>query len=130
MDHDDADIAAHKALYQTYIDSWNRLDLDTYCSLFAFPMAIGGGGRAADIVPDLAAWRARTDGNLKSLAGRGWSNSVIDALNVALMAGDTGVITVEYSRFAADGTRIEGGTSNYLTRKLGGTWKMVGMIVP
>jgi hypothetical protein len=125
-----ADITAHEALYETYIDAWNRRDLDTYCGLFAFPVAIGGGGRAPESVPDLAAWRARTDANLDALAARGWTTSVIDALHVGLMAGDTGVITVEYSRFGADGSRIEGGTSNYLTRKLGSEWKMVGMIVP
>lgn len=125
-----AEIAAHEALYQTYINAWNRVDLDTYCSLFAFPVAIGGGGRAPEIVPDLAAWRARTQGNLDALAARGWATSTIDALHVGLMAGDAGFITVEYSRFAADGSRIEGGTSNYLTRKFDGEWKMVGMLVP
>ncbi|MCB2063711.1 MAG: DUF4440 domain-containing protein [Novosphingobium sp.] len=124
------EIAALKALYTTYIDAWNRIDIDTYCSLFAFPMIVGGGGRVPDTVPDLAAWRARTKGNLDALAARGWTISVIDALHVGLMAGDTGVITVEYSRQAEDGSRIEGGTSNYLTRKLGGDWKMVGMLVP
>ena len=124
------EIEAHKALYTTYIDAWNRVDLDTYCSLFAFPVVIGGGGRSPETVPDLAAWRARTKGNLDALAARGWSTSVIDALHVGLMAGDTGVITVEYSRLAGDGTRIEGGTSNYLTRKIDGEWKMVGMLVP
>jgi hypothetical protein len=125
MMNEDAEIAAHRALYQTYIDAWNRIDLDTYCSLFAFPVAIGGGGRAPDIVPDLAAWRARTKGNLDALAARGWATSTIDALHVGLMAGDTG-----YSRFAADGSRIESGTSNYLTRRIGGEWKMIGMLVP
>lgn len=123
-------IAAHKALYKTYIDAWNRLDLDTYCSLFAFPLAIGGGGREPEIIPDLAAWRAHTKANLDELAARGWANSVIDPLHVGLMAGDTGIITVEYSRFAHDGSRIEGGTSNYLTRKLDGEWKIVGVVVP
>jgi len=123
-------IAAHKALYKTYIDAWNRCDLDTYCSLFAFPLAIGGGGREPEIIPDLAAWRARTKSNLDELAARGWANSVIDPLHVGLMAGDTGIITVEYSRFAHDGSRIEGGTSNYLTRKLDGAWKIVGVVVP
>ncbi len=127
---DNSEIAAHEALYKTYIDAWNQRDLDTYCGLFAFPVAIGGGGRAPDILPDLAAWRARTRANLDALAARGWATSTIDALHVGLMAGDTGVITVEYTRLAADGTRIEGGTSNYLTRKLGSEWKMVGMIVP
>lgn len=130
MMDEDAEIAAHKALYQAYIDAWNRIDLDTYCSLFAFPVAIGGGGREPDIVPDLAAWRARTKGNLAALSARGWATSTIDALHVGLMAGDTGFITVEYSRFAADGSRIEGGTSNYLTRRIGGEWKMIGMLVP
>jgi hypothetical protein len=124
------EIAAHRALYEVYIDAWNRIDLDTYCGLFAFPVAIGGGGRAPDIVPDVAAWRARTKANLDTLAARGWSTSVIDALHVGLMAGNTGVITVTYTRLAEDGSRIEGGTSNYLTRKLDGTWKMVGMLVP
>ena len=124
------DMAALRALYGTYIDSWNRRDLDTYCSLFAFPVVIGGAGRDPDVVPDYAAWRARTDGNLEALAARGWATSTIDALHVGLMAGDTGVITVEYSRLDDDGSRIEGGTSNYLTRKLDGEWKMVGMIVP
>ena len=129
MDNEAA-IAAHKALYETYIDAWNRIDLDTYCSLFAFPVAIGGGGRSPDVVPDLAAWRARTKGNLDALAARGWSTSTIDALHVGLMAGDTGVITVEYTRLAANGERIEGGTSNYLTRLIDGDWKVVGMLVP
>lgn len=124
------EIAALKALYTTYIDAWNRVDLDTYCSLFCFPLVIGGGGRSPETVPDLAAWRARTKGNLDALAERGWATSVIDALHVGLMAGETGVITVGYSRQAADGSRIEGGTSNYLTRKIGGEWKMVGMLVP
>jgi hypothetical protein len=123
-------IAAHKALYETYIDAWNRIDLDTYCSLFAFPVAIGGGGRAPDVVPDLAAWRARTKANLDALAARGWSTSTIDSLHVGLMAGDTGVITVEYTRLGSQGERIEGGTSNYLTRLIDGTWKVVGMLVP
>lgn len=129
MDDND-DIAAHKALYETYIDAWNRVDLNTYCSLFAFPVVVGGGGRAPDMVPDLASWRARTKGNLDALAARGWSTSTIDALHVGVMAADTGIITVVYSRFDADGARIEGGTSNYLTRKLDGTWKMVGLLVP
>ena len=129
MDNEAA-IAAHRALYETYIDAWNRIDLDTYCSLFAFPVAIGGGGRSPDIVPDLAAWRARTKGNLDALAARGWSTSVIDALHVALMAADTGFITVAYTRLGDDGERIEGGTSNYLTRLIDGEWKMVGMLVP
>ena len=93
-------------------------------------MAIGGGGRAPDIVPDVAAWRARTRANLDALAARGWSTSVIDELHVGLMAADTGFITVTYTRLADDGSRIEGGTSNYLTRKLDGAWKMVGMLVP
>jgi hypothetical protein len=130
MMNEDAEIAAHKALYATYIDAWNRCDIDTYCSLFAFPVAIGGGGREPEIIPDLPAWRARTKANLDELAARGWSNSVIDPLHVGLMAGDTGIITVEYSRFDAGGSRIEGGTSNYLTRKIGGAWKIVGVIVP
>jgi hypothetical protein len=123
-------IAAHRALYETYIDAWNRIDLDTYCSLFAFPVAIGGGGRVPDIVPDLATWRARTKSNLDALSARGWSTSTIDSLHVGLMAGDTGVITVEYTRLGAQGERIEGGTSNYLTRLIDGTWKVVGMLVP
>ena len=46
------------------------------------------------------------------------------------MAGDTGFITVKYSRFDAQGERIEGSTSNYLTRLIDGKWKMVGMLVP
>lgn len=127
---DDATIAAHKTLYQTYIDAWNRCDIETYCSLFAFPLVIGGGGRAPEIMPDLAAWRERTTSNLEGLSQRGWNTSVVDPRHVGLMAGDTGIITVEYSRFDADGARIEGGTSNYLTRKLDGAWKIVGVIVP
>lgn len=126
----DGDVEALKALYRTYILAWNARDLDTYCGLFAFPVAIGGGGREPDIVPDLAAWRARTHGNLEALAARGWSTSTIGALHVGVMAADTAIITVDYTRLKEDGTWIEGGTSNYVTRKLNGEWKMVGLLVP
>ena len=127
---DQADIAAHEALYDTYFDAWNRKDVDALSDLFGFPMVVGGGGRAPAAVPDAAAYRARMRAILDDIESRGWTRSVLDERHIGLMAGDTGVITVHYHRDRADGSRLEGGTSNYLTRKFDGQWKIVGMLVP
>ena len=127
---DQADIAAIEALYDTYFDAWNRKDLNTLSGLFGFPMVVGGGGRAPESVPDAAAYRARMQAILDDIESRGWTRSVLDERHVGLMAGDTGVITVHYHRDRSDGSELEGGTSNYLTRKLDGRWKIVGMLVP
>jgi hypothetical protein len=128
--NDTADLAALEALYRTYFEAGNCGDLDTYCSLFAFPVVLGGGGRAPAVMADAATWRTTVSGSIEVLATRGWATSAIDELNVGLMAGDTGVITAVFSRLAADGSRIEQCTGNYLARKLGGEWKIVGILTP
>lgn len=127
---DQAEIAAHHALYDTYFSTWNRKDVDALADLFAFPLIIGGGGRAPVTVPDAAAYRARMNVTLEDLESRDWTISILDEMHVGLMAGDSGVITVHYHRDRADGTLIEAGTSNYLTRKIDGVWKIIGMLAP
>jgi hypothetical protein len=125
-----AGIAALEALYRTYFEAGNSGDLDTYCSLFAFPVVLGGGGKAPAVMADAATWRATVAGSIEALASRGWATSAIDSLQIGLMAGDTGVITAVFSRLATDGSRIEQCTGNYLARKLGGEWKIVGILTP
>ena len=109
-------------------EAGNSGDLETYCMLFAFPIAVGGNGQAPATVSDPAKWRASVQASIDDLTARGWATSVIDALHVGLMAGDTGVITVAFSRLAADGVVMESCTGNYLARKLDETWKIVGII--
>ncbi|MCB2063710.1 MAG: hypothetical protein KDE25_09700, partial [Novosphingobium sp.] len=111
-------------------EAGNSGDLETYCMLFAFPIAVGGNGQAPATVSDPAKWRASVQASIDDLTARGWATSVIDALHVGLMAGDTGVITVAFSRLAADGVVMESCTGNYLARKLDETWKIVGIIAP
>lgn len=118
------------ALYHAYIDTWNRRDIDGLCALFAFPMVVGGGGRAPVTLSNADAYCRRTQAIMDDISARGWTRSVIDETHAAVTAGGTGVITVRYHRERADGSVIEGGTSNYLTLKVGGEWKMTGMIVP
>lgn len=127
---DQSEVAAHEELYDTYFSTWNRKDVDGLSDLFAFPLIIGGGGRAPVTVPDAATYRDRMRGLLADLEARGWTKSILDELHVGLMAGDTGVITIHYHRDQADGTLIESGTSNYLTRKIDGQWKIIGMLAP
>jgi hypothetical protein len=127
---DQSEVAAHEALYDTYFSTWNRKDFVALADLFAFPLIIGGGGRAPVTVPDAAAYIARMEGMLVDMESRGWAISILDQLHVGLMAGDTGCITVHYHRDRADGSLIEAGTSNYLTRKIGGAWKIIGMLAP
>lgn len=125
-----AEIATLKKFYGTYLDRWNRKDLDALTDLFAFPMVVGGGGREPLTLPDAQAYLDRTRAIMADIESRGWARSVLDEIDVGLMAGDTAVLTVHYHRSREDGARIEGGTTNYLTRKIGGQWKLVGMIVP
>lgn len=125
-----ADIAALKALYDDYLDAWNRKDLTALVQLFAFPMVVGGNGRAPLGLPDAAAYLDRTGAIMADIESRGWVRSVLDEIHVGMMAAGTAVLTVHYHRARSDGSRLEGGTSNYLARKLDGAWKIVGMIVP
>ena len=125
-----SEIAAHEALYDTYFSTWNRKDIDALADLFAFPAIVGGGGRAPATIPDAASYRARMQMLLVDLESRGWAISILDEMHVGLMAGDTGVITIRYHRERADGSLIEAGTSSYLTRKIDGAWKIVGMLAP
>ena len=121
--------AEMEALYRTYIDIFNRQDSAALSRLLSFPAA-GTGSEPLQVYESPRDFQRMIEATWEHFKKQGWARSQVDTTRGALMAGDTGIVYITYSRFRGDGSLYERGSGYYVMRRIDGAWKIVGMFVP
>jgi len=122
---DDASDAGAK-LYE-YFEVFNAKDIDKVANyIYSTPVQIGG-GTGQRVLADPAAVVANLTGLYQQIEGQGWSESVIDDLQICIASDSLALVDTRYSRIDRDGKPIppEIRTTLYVLQKIDGTWRIV-----
>ena len=114
-----------ETFYQSYIDAFNREDMDAYGAKFAFPYAWVTGDRGLTTCATDADHQGVISKLMIGLKGRGWVRSGIDTFKAWAMADDLGMIVADATRYKADGSVLERVRACYTLRRDGKAWKIV-----
>lgn len=117
------------AIYRKYVETFNTQDGAAVARLLAYPVMVGGSGHPPGSIPDEAAYQRMIENTFEEFKKLGWVRSQIDRLEAVATACDTGVVAAWFSRWRADGSKIEEGNGHYVTVKHDGEWKIIAAIV-
>jgi ketosteroid isomerase-like protein len=115
--------------YRRYVEAFNTGDGAAVARIMAYPVMVGGSGHPPGTIADEAGYAAMIENTLAEFRTRGWARSQIDRLEAVETAGDTGVVAAWFSRWRADGSKIEEGNGHYIAVKQDGEWKLTAAIV-
>jgi ketosteroid isomerase-like protein len=116
-----------EAFYKSYIDAFNREDIDLFGDSFAYPYAwITGSQGLAQCATE--GEHQRNFGRIMAgLKDRGWARSVADRLKIWPLAEDLAMILADYTRYRTDGSILEQGRACYTLRRDAKGWKIVAL---
>lgn len=116
-------------IYRDYVDTFNTGNCAAVARLMGYPVMVGGSGHPPATIADEAGYAAMLENTLEAFRKTGWVRSQIDRLEAVETAGDTGIVGAWFSRWRADGSKIEEGSGHYVTRKIDGKWRIIAAIV-
>jgi hypothetical protein len=113
-----------EAFYKSYIDAFNREDIDLFSESFSFPYGWVTGRGLGQCATESDHQRSfgKIMGDLKT---RGWARSVTDRLKSWALAEDLGMILADVTRYKADGSMLEQVRACYTLRRDPKGWKIV-----
>jgi len=114
--------------YRSFIETFNRGDGAEVARLLGYPYMVGGSGQVTQVTPDEPTGRAMFANAFGRMKAGGWARTQIDHLEAVALGGDTGVVAADFSRWRADGSKLDCGSGHYIARKFGGHWKIVASI--
>jgi hypothetical protein len=114
-----------KAFYNSYIDAFNREDIDLFSQSFAYPYAWITGERGLGQCASEGDHQRGFGKIMAVLKDRGWVRSGIDRLNTWALAEDLAMILADVTRYKADGSVLERVRACYTVQRDPKGWKIV-----
>jgi SnoaL-like domain len=113
------------AFYKSYIDAFNREDIDLFSDSFAYPYAWVTGSRGLGQCPSEGEHQRTFAKLMAGLKDRGWARSVTDRLRAWPLAEDLAMILADVTRYKTDGSILERVRACYTLRRDVKGWKIV-----
>ncbi len=114
-----------ESFYKSYIDAFNREDIDLFTESFAFPYAWVTGSRGLGQCATESDHQRSFGKIMVGLKDRGWVHSGIDQLKTWALAEDLAMILADITRYQADGSILERVRACYTVRRDTKGWKIV-----
>ena len=114
-----------EAFYKSYIDAFNREDIDTFTESFAYPYAWITGSRGLGQCATESDHQRSFGKIMADLKARGWARSDVDQLKAWPLAEDLAMILADVSRYKRDGSVLERVRACYTLRRDTKDWKIL-----
>jgi hypothetical protein len=111
--------------YKSYINAFNREDVDAFTESFGYPYAWISGSRGISQCATESDHQRSFTKIIADLKDRGWVRSGIDQLKAWPLAEDLAMILADVTRYKADGSVLERVRACYTTRREGKNWKII-----
>jgi ketosteroid isomerase-like protein len=111
--------------YKSYIDGFNREDIDLFLQSFDLPYVVLSGEHGATVCADEAARQRFYTQTMSGIQARGWSRSVTDKTKVWPLAENLATLMADVTRYKKDGSILERLRAFYTLRNDGKSWKIV-----
>ncbi|HKV53369.1 MAG TPA: hypothetical protein VJN94_01895 [Candidatus Binataceae bacterium] len=114
-----------EAFYKSYIDSFNREDIDLFSEAFAYPYAWITGGQGLSQCASESDHQRGFGKIMVALKDRGWARSATDRLKTWAFAEDLAMILADVTRYKTDGSVLERVRACYTVRRDPKGWKII-----
>jgi hypothetical protein len=116
-----------EGFYKSYIEAFNREDMNVFSESFAYPYAWISGERGLS--------QCATEGDHQRMFGkimvdlkdRGWARSAVDRTKTWPLAENLGMILADVTRHKRDGSILEQVRACYTLRRDAKGWKIVAL---
>jgi ketosteroid isomerase-like protein len=114
-----------QAFYTSYIDAFNREDIDAFTQTFSYPYAWVTGSQGLRQCATESDHQRSFGKIMADLKERGWVRSEIDQIKTWPIAEDLAMILVDGTRYKADGSVLERVRACYTLRRDTKNWEIV-----
>jgi hypothetical protein len=111
--------------YKSYIEGFNREDIDLFLQSFDLPYVVLSGEHGATVCADEAARQRFYTQTMSAIQGRGWARSATDRTKVWPLAENLATLMADVTRYKKDGSILERLRAFYTLRNDGKSWKIV-----
>jgi hypothetical protein len=115
---DAANVEALKVM-DAFMAAFNKRDAGAWADTLVYPHVRFASGKVA-VYPDRDAFIAGN--HLQALVAQGWDHSAWDSLEVVQSSPDKVHITVTFTRYRKDGTKLASFPSLYIVERVDGRW--------
>jgi ketosteroid isomerase-like protein len=120
-----------EAFYRSYIEAFNREDIDLFTEAFCYPYAWVTGERGLTVCANESDHQRWFGQMMVGIKDRGWVRSGSDRLNAWALAENLAMIMADVTRYKSDGSILEQIRACYTLRRDGKAWKIVtASVVP
>jgi hypothetical protein len=114
-----------ESFYRTYLEIYNREDVEGFTRCFAFPYGLISGERGLAVCASAADHQRGYRRTQELLKQRGWGRTALEAVRGWALADDLAMIMADVTRYKTDGAVLETGRYCYTLRRDGDQWKIV-----
>jgi hypothetical protein len=114
-----------QAFYTSYIDGFNREDINAFTQTFSYPYAWVTGSQGLRQCATESDHQRSFGKIMADLKERGWVRSGVDRLKTWAMADDLAMILADVTRYKADGSILEKVRACYIVRRDEKDWRIV-----
>ena len=111
--------------YKSYIDGFNREDIDLFLQSFDLPYVVLSGEHGVTVCADEAARQRFYTQTMSGIQARGWVRSATDKTKVWPLAENLATLMADVTRYKKDGSILERLRAFYTLRNDGKSWKIV-----
>jgi len=111
--------------YKSYIDGFNREDIDLFLQSFDLPYVVLSGEHGATVCADEAARQRFYTQAMSGIQARGWARSATDRIKVWPLSENLATLMADVTRYKKDGSILERLRAFYSLRNDGKSWKIV-----
>jgi len=116
-----------EAFYRSYIDGFNREDIDIVMQSFDLPFVVISGEQGASVCSSEADQQRFYTRMMGAIQEQGWARSGVDQLRVWPLAERLAILLADVTRYRRDGSVMAKLRAFYNVRNDGKNWKIVSL---
>jgi ketosteroid isomerase-like protein len=116
-----------EAFYRSYIDGFNREDIDIFMQSFDLPFVVISGEQGASVCSSEADQQRFYTLMMSAIQEQGWARSSVDQLRVWPLAERLAILLADVTRYRRDGSVMAKLRAFYNVRNDGKNWKIVSL---
>ncbi len=116
-----------RAMYDEYIETFNRADSSALIGYFAYPWALDG-PHGSMVIEDAEKHLQILAKVRTTFVNTGWTHSRNDKIDVYALAGDTCMLVAHITRYRIDNSIVNRSCAYYTFRHLDGRWRIVATV--
>jgi ketosteroid isomerase-like protein len=116
-----------EAFYRSYIDGFNREDIDIFMQSFDLPFVVISGEQGASVCSSEADQQRFYTRMMGAIQEQGWARSGVDQLRVWPLAERLAILLADVTRYRRDGSVMAKLRAFYNVRNDGKNWKIVSL---